>query len=81
MGKLASESTANICGEERAQAVMERALLEAYLKSKGHSLKSLKEMPREKADALMAEACLYSSLRLAQMESAAHFREKINRPS
>jgi hypothetical protein len=38
-------------------------------------------LPEEEAKALMIEACKYASLKLAQVESEAHFRETIREPS
>ena len=67
--------------KEGPQAAMEKALIEAYLKAKGYSFSGLQELPKEQAKALMTEACEYASLRLAQVESTAHFRDKIRGPS
>lgn len=66
--------------EEGPQSVMERMLLEEYLQGKGYSLATLHTLPEEKVKALMTEASNYASLKLAQAESTAHFREKIRLP-
>jgi hypothetical protein len=66
--------------KEGPQAAMEMTLLEQYLQSKGYSFKDLCNLPEEKAKALMIEACKYASLKLAQVESTARFREKIREP-
>lgn len=63
------------------QSKMEKTLLEEYLRSKGYSFKDLCNLPEEKAKILMIEACKYASLKLAQLESTAHVRESIRRPS
>ena len=63
------------------ESTMEKTLLEEYLRSRGYSFKDLCELPEEEAKALMIEACKYASLKLAQVESTAHFREKIRGPS
>jgi hypothetical protein len=81
MSKLEKENFVDERGKEGPQAAMEKALIEAYLKAKGYSLKDLHELPEEQAKALMTEACEYASLRLAQVESTAHFRDKIHKPS
>jgi hypothetical protein len=81
MSELDKENFVDDCVKEGPQAVMEKALIEAYLKAKGYSLKGLQELPKEQAKALMIEACEYASLRLAQVESTAHFRDKIQKPS
>lgn len=66
--------------KEGPQAAMEKTLIEQYLRSKGYSFKDLCELPEEEAKVLMIEACKYASLRLAQVESTARFREKIREP-
>jgi hypothetical protein len=81
MSELAIENFVDDSVKEGPQAAMERALIEAYLKGKGYSLKELQKLPKEKAKSLMTEACEYASLRLAQVESTAHFRDKIEGPS
>lgn len=63
------------------QSKMEKTLLEEYLRSKGYSFKDLCNLPEEKTKILMIEACKYASLKLAQLESTAHVRESIRRPS
>jgi nucleotide-binding universal stress UspA family protein len=63
------------------QSVMEKAFLADYLQQKGYYLADLRELPPEKAKALMVAASQYASLKLAQVESTAHFREKLHRPS
>jgi hypothetical protein len=69
------------CAQRDPEAALERALLEEYLQSQGYSLKELANLPTERASALMKEACEFASLRLAQVESTALFREKIRGPS
>ena len=63
------------------QSKMEKTLLEQYLKSRGYTFKDLCDLPEEEAKSLMIEACKYASLKLAQVESAARFRETIREPS
>lgn len=76
-----SKKKITIDDEGGRQAAMERMLLEQYLQGKGYSFKDLCNLPEEEAKALMIEACKYASLKLAEVESAAHFREKIRGPS
>jgi hypothetical protein len=68
------------CLKDGPQSAMEKMLLEEYLQQKGYHLTDLHKLPPEQAKALMVEACQYASLQLAQVESSAHFREKIHRP-
>ncbi len=67
--------------KEGPQAAMEKRLLEQYLQSRGYSFKELCNLPEEEAKALMIEACQYASLKLAEVESTARFRETIRGPS
>jgi hypothetical protein len=66
---------------EGPQSVMEKMLLEEFLRGKGYQLKDLHTLPDEQARALMTEASKYASLKMAQVESSAHFREKIRGPA
>lgn len=70
---------ARVCVQEGPQLAMERMLLEEYLAQHGHCLAELDTLPQEKAQALMRAACRYASLRLAELESTAHLREKLRR--
>jgi hypothetical protein len=65
---------------EGPQSVIEKMFLEEYLQNQGYTLKELHNLPPEKAKALMTKASQYASLKLAQVESSAHFREKIRGP-
>lgn len=69
------------CTEKRPESAIEKAFLEEYLNAQGYSLAALKTLPEEKAKELMTEACKYASLKLAQFESKAGFRDKIRGPS
>jgi len=74
------EKTISDPNKDGPQSAMEKALLEAYLQQKGYHLTDLADLPEEQAKALMTEASQYASLRLAEVESVAHFREKIHWP-
>jgi hypothetical protein len=63
------------------QSALEKKLIEEYLLEKGYRLTDLRELPREEAVSLMKAACLYASLKLAEVESRAQFREEIRGPS
>jgi hypothetical protein len=81
MTQLHETEFADECFKEGPQSAMEKMLLEEFLHGKGHSLADLNKLPKAQAKALMSEACQYASLRLAQVESTAHFREKIRGPA
>ena len=63
------------------QSVLERRFIKEYLHDKGYLLEELKKLPEEEAKQLMSEACKYASLKLAEVESRAQFREEISAPS
>jgi hypothetical protein len=67
--------------QKGAQEKLEKMLLEEYLEEKGYHLRDLRTLPKEQASQLMREATRYASLKLAQMESSAHFRDSIRGPS
>jgi pyrroline-5-carboxylate reductase len=69
------------CMKEGPQSEIERALLEEFLSRRGLTLAELNKLPAEQVKSLMTEACQYASLKLAQLESKAGFREKIRGPS
>ncbi len=58
---------------------LEKNLIEEYLEGKGYRLDTLSNLPEGEAKALMAEACRYASLKLAEIESRSHLRETIHR--
>jgi hypothetical protein len=63
------------------QSTLERRLIREYLQDKGYSLEDLRRMPKEEARHLLEDACKYASLKLAEVESRAQFREEIRGPS
>ena len=60
------------------QSTLEKMLIEAFLEGKGYSLEALKQLPAEIAHQLMREACSYASMKLAEVESKAQFRQEIH---
>ncbi len=59
------------------QSALEKKYIEDYLAGKGYSLEDLKGLPKDEAKRLMTGACTYASLKLAEVESKAKFRQKI----
>ena len=60
------------------QSELEWQLITDYLKRKGYSRQDLKKLPEEDAHQLMVEACRHASLKLAEIEARAQFRQKIH---
>jgi hypothetical protein len=65
-------------GRGGLQAVLEKRFICDYLQSKGYQWSDLNGLSKEEAKKLMTRACLYASLKLAEVESRAHFSEKIH---
>lgn len=68
-------------GAEGPQSALERKYIEDYLKSQGASLENLGKLPKEEQQHLMREASKYASLKLAEVESRAKFRDDIHAPT
>jgi aminoglycoside phosphotransferase (APT) family kinase protein len=60
------------------EASLERSFIEEFLKTGGHTLATLHDLPPEQATALMKAASRYASARLAEVETRAHFIDSIH---
>ena len=69
------------CMSEGPQSALEKKLVEDYLQSKGYSREDLQKLPEELVNQLMKEACMYASLKLAEVQAKSQFREEIHLPS
>jgi hypothetical protein len=63
---------------EGPQTTLEKLYIEEYLKEKGLTLEKLHQLPRSEAQRYMREACLYASLKLAEVESRSRFHQEIH---
>jgi hypothetical protein len=79
MKKIEDRQLADDLYKQGPESALERVLLEEYLSSKGYHLADLNQLPEQEVKRLMTEASRYASLKLAQVESTAHFREEIRR--
>ena len=52
-------------------ADVEKMYIAQFLKSKGYTVEQVAGLPAEEARALREEACLYASLKLAELETGA----------
>ncbi len=62
---------------EDRNAMLEKALIEAYLQGKGYTLEDLKSLPEDAAEKLMKEASQYASLKLEEVSARAHFIKEL----
>lgn len=63
---------------EDPNAMLEKALIEEYLREKGYSHEDLKKLPAELVEKLMKEASQYASLKLEEVEARAHFVKELH---
>ena len=54
-------------------AELESSLIAEYLERRGHNFQTLQQLPDEERHALMREASAFASMRLAEMETRAHY--------
>jgi hypothetical protein len=52
---------------------LERSFIDEYVRSRGHDPLDLNGMPASEREALLAEASVHASARLAEVESRAHY--------
>lgn len=62
---------------EDRNALLEKALIEDYLRGKGYSHEDLKKLPADLVEKLMKEASQYASLKLEEVEARAHFVKEL----
>jgi aminoglycoside phosphotransferase (APT) family kinase protein len=63
---------------EDPHAQLERALIEEYLQTHGHTLATVHALPDAAAKALLREASRYASGKLTEVESRAHYVDEIH---
>lgn len=51
--------------------------IKKYLKLRGYSPEEVSLLPDDSAKELMASACKYASLKMAEIEACSHFRKNI----
>ncbi len=63
---------------EDPNALLEKTLIEEYLREKGYTLETLKKLPEEQAGQLMKEASQYASLKMEEVEARAHLVNELH---
>jgi hypothetical protein len=63
---------------QETQAAFERALMDEYLREQGHTRHSMATLPPDRRAALLRGATAFATLRLAEIESRAHFVDEID---
>jgi hypothetical protein len=64
-----------------SQSTLERRFIMEYLQNNGYQFEDLKKMPLSESRQIMTKACRYASLKMAEVESRAKFRDEIRGPS
>jgi hypothetical protein len=59
-------------------APLERALIEAFIRSRGYDPDKLDELPEDQRTALLRDASIHASARLSEVESRSHFVHEIH---
>ena len=62
-------------------AKLERILIDEFLESRGHTRESVNQLSAAEATKLLSTASEHASLRLAEIESRAHYVDEIHRSS
>jgi hypothetical protein len=62
-------------------AALERRLIDEFLALRGFTRGSIARLPASEAALLLGAACEYASLRLAEIESRAHYVDEMHRSS
>ncbi len=63
---------------EDPNALLEKTLIEEYLREKGYSREGLKKLPAELVETLMKEATRYASLKMEEVKARAHFVQELH---
>jgi hypothetical protein len=64
---------------EDPHAQLERAFIEEYLRSRQHSLETVRQLPPDEAGLLLQQASVFASGRLTEVESRAHLVDELHR--
>ncbi len=72
-----SEKDVKKTGAEDPHYLLEKTHILNYLSAKGYTLEKLKELPEAEAKALLAEASIYASAKMAEVETRAKFIDNI----
>jgi hypothetical protein len=60
-------------------ATLERLFIDEFLARRGYTPESIGRLPASEAAMLLSAACEYASLRLAEIESRAHYVDEMHR--
>jgi hypothetical protein len=58
---------------------LERALIDTFIHARGFDDETLAQLPLAEHDALLKEASVYASARLAEVEARSHYVDRLHR--
>jgi hypothetical protein len=58
-------------------AELETSLIRQFLEARGHTRSSVEALPQVQRDALLAEASVYASAKLSEVESRSHYLDDL----
>ncbi|HKB09640.1 MAG TPA: hypothetical protein VKD69_03260, partial [Vicinamibacterales bacterium] len=63
---------------EDQMAHLEQALIEDFIRQRGHNPERINELPSDERDALLRQATIYAAAKLAEVEARAHYVHEIH---
>jgi hypothetical protein len=63
---------------EEPQAALERAIIDDYLRARGHDLDTLRQLPPDQVRSILRDAALHAATKLAEQEARAHYVHEIH---
>ncbi|NJN16750.1 MAG: hypothetical protein HC822_10980 [Oscillochloris sp.] len=75
---MATEPQTDTGGMREGYNHLERAYMQEYLRGHGFSLETLRDLPAERAKALLRDASIYASMKLSEVEARAHLVEELH---
>jgi hypothetical protein len=60
------------------EAALERAFIDAFLRTRGHDVNSIERLPEDERKRLLENASVYAGLRLTEVEARAHFVQELH---
>jgi hypothetical protein len=79
MSPKSTDETERYASPEFPQSSLEQKYIREYLLARGYRRRDLMFLPDYERKTLMQAACIYASLKLAEVESRAGFKRKIQR--
>jgi hypothetical protein len=73
-----TSTDARLAPRDDFHAELERALIVTYLRARGYTLRSVREMPAAEGQELLKAANGYAALRLTEIEARMHYLDAIH---